>query len=114
MNKQQKKSRGPPLYREIASRRQAQLPRTTSYDHESGLVYDEFEVAGRSLTGWINDYKTPSIVKTRNRPNDNGARSLANMVLLKLGIESQNLTVEALQMLPWAIGERIWQQILLK
>ncbi|KAK5942832.1 hypothetical protein PMZ80_005398 [Knufia obscura] len=85
----------------------------TSFDHDSGLVYSEVEVSGSgSHNSWIFDYKTPSIVRARPRlPTATGARPLAHMALIKLGIESQNLTVEALQNLPWSIGERIWQQI---
>lgn len=84
-----------------------------SYDTDSGLVYSEFEVSGRGSRGnWISDYRTPSIVRTRLcASTGTGVRSLAQMALAKLGIESRSLTVETLQMLPWSIGERIWQQI---
>ena len=87
--------------------------RNTSYDRDSGLVYNEVEVSGTGLqNSWISDYKTPSIVRLRPRPHSKtGARSLARMALIKIGLESQNLTVEALQMLPWSIGDLIWQQI---
>lgn len=87
--------------------------RTTSHDPDSGLVYDEFEVsANRGASTWITDYKTPALVRTRVRPNDEkGARSLVDMALTKLGLESQQLTSEALQSLPWVIGEQIWNRI---
>jgi len=87
--------------------------RNTSYDHESGLVYNEVEVSGSgSHSNWIYDYRTPRLVRVRPRPNEEtGARTLAHMALIKLGLESRNLTVDALQMVPWPIGERIWHQI---
>lgn len=91
-----------------------QVPsKSTLYDRDSGLVYSEFEVSGSgSRNGWILDYRTPSLVRNKPQPQtDTGARSLTHMALIKLGIESRNLTVEALQLLPWSIGERIWQQI---
>ena len=87
--------------------------RTTSHDPDTGLVYDEFEVAANRGAGtWITDYKTPAIVRTRRRPNEgNGARSLADMALAKLSLESYQLTPDALQSLPWAIGEQVWRRI---
>lgn len=87
--------------------------RTATYDRDSGLTYDEFEVsAARGASTWITDYKTPSIVRTRVRPNDEqGARSLVDMALTKLGLESQQLTSKALELLPWVIGEQIWKRV---
>lgn len=85
----------------------------TSYTFDSGVVYDEVEVTGiRGSRSWISDYKTPNLVRRRPQPNDAvGARSLSAMALNKVGIESQNLTVEVLQSLPWAVGERIWDHV---
>lgn len=107
-----RRSQGNDAYRSLAS-----VPpkphRSTSYNHESGLVYNEVEVSGSSSqSNWVYDYRTPQIGRVRPRPHENtGARTLFHMALVKLGLESQNLTVDALQMLPWSIGERIWQQI---
>lgn len=87
--------------------------RSTAYDRESGLVYDEVQVyGGKGSSTWITDYKTPKLVRTRVRPNEaKGARGLAEMVLGKLGLEAHELTVEALQPLPWVIGGKIWERI---
>lgn len=91
--------------------------RSRSYDRDSGLVYHEVEITASksSNLGWIGDFATPNLVRTRRRPNEEkGARSLHGMVLQKLGIESQDLTVEALQFLPWTVGQHIWQSICTK
>jgi len=87
--------------------------RNTSYDAESGLVYNEVEVpSGIPHSNWINDYRTPKLVRVKQRAHKGtGARSLAHMALIRLGLESQNLTIEVLTSLPWSIGEQIWQQI---
>lgn len=91
--------------------------RLNSFDRESGLVYNEVEIARpKSFNhGWISDFATPSLVRTRRRPNDEGgARTLHAMILQKLGIESQDLTVEAIQYLPWTVGKQIWDSICAK
>lgn len=91
--------------------------RNKSYDRESGLVYNEIEVVApkSANVGWIGDFATPSLVRTRKRPHEQaGARRLYDMALLKLGMESQDLTVEALQHLPWTIGKSIWESICAK
>lgn len=88
--------------------------RSESYDRESGLVYHEHEITGSksSSLGWISDFATPNLVRTRRRANEErGARTLHGMILQKLGMESQDLTVEALQFLPWTVGQHIWQSI---
>jgi len=107
-----RRSHGNDAYRSLASVH-PKPHRSTSYNHESGLVYDEVEVSGSSSqSNWVYDYRTPQIARVRLRPHEKtGARTLFHMALVKLGLESQNLTVDALQMLPWSIGERIWQQI---
>lgn len=91
--------------------------RSRSYDRDSGLVYHEVEISGSksSNLGWIGDFATPNLVRTKRRPNEEkGARSLHGMILQKLGIESQDLTVEALQFLPWTVGQHIWRSICAK
>lgn len=88
-----------------------------SFDRESGLVYNEVEIARpKSFShGWISDFATPNLVRTKRRPNDEaGARTLHAMILQKLGIESQDLTVEAIQYIPWTVGRLIWDSICAK
>lgn len=89
------------------------LARTTSYNDETGLVFDEFEVSGaKGANRWISDYKTPNLVRKKIKLNEEkGARTLAEMVLGKLGLESQELSPESLQALPWTVGEKIWNRI---
>lgn len=90
------------------------LARSKSYDRETGLVYDEIEVSRpkSSSHGWISDFATPNLVRTRRRRNEGkGARTLHSMILQKLGIESSDLTVEAIQSLPWTVGQQIWESI---
>lgn len=88
-----------------------------SFDRDSGLVYNELEVARPKSFGhgWISDFSTPNLVRTKQRPNpEGGARKLRDMMLQKLGIESQELTLEAIQYLPWTIGQQIWESICVK
>ncbi|KAK5072827.1 hypothetical protein LTR64_000765 [Lithohypha guttulata] len=87
--------------------------KTTSYDHESGVAYDELEISGsRGAGNWISEYRSPGLVHARAKPNDQqGARSLSAMVINRIRSLSQDLTTEALRSLPWALGETIWKRI---
>ena len=85
----------------------------TSYDSDTGLVYDERQItAVRGATNWITNYRTPSIARNKERSNKGpGLRKLTDMVLNKLAIESQQLSPEALQFLPWELAQQIWTRI---
>lgn len=82
------------------------------YDRESGLSYTEYEVSAsqRRHTDWIGELKTPSLVRKSNA-NESGARSLRDVAASLCAKEMRNFTPEHLAFVPWAISERIWQEI---
>ncbi|EXJ84951.1 hypothetical protein A1O3_05626 [Capronia epimyces CBS 606.96] len=82
------------------------------YDPESGQVYSEIEVRfnRRQYSDWIGEPKTPALVK-KPRPNEHGARSLADMAKVKVATQFQNLTPDHFAAVPWSIAERVWNQL---
>jgi hypothetical protein len=84
----------------------------TTYDAESGQVYIErtASAATKPRINWINEYKTPSLVK-RRRTNREGAASLFDMSKAKVARETQYLTAIHLQELPPSIGRKLWDEV---
>ena len=83
------------------------------FDPESGQVYSEMEVrpSRNKHSNWIGELKTPSLVK-KVRPNEHGARSLADMTRIKIVGQLKNLTSEHFATIPWLMAEMIWEQLL--
>lgn len=102
----QKQNRGS---RPASKRYQAQ---ETTYDGESGQVYAErtVRVPLRRKVNWINEYKTPGLVKRRHA-NKDGAASLFDMAKAKLAREMANLTASHLKGIPSSIGGMLWNEV---
>jgi hypothetical protein len=83
-----------------------------TYDTESGQVYMErtVRVKKKPKTNWINEYKTPALVK-RHRPNREGAASLFDMARVKVAREMGNLTADHLEGMPLSIGRKVWDEV---
>ncbi|EXJ85727.1 hypothetical protein A1O1_06095 [Capronia coronata CBS 617.96] len=83
------------------------------YDAESGQVYSEVEVRfnRKQYFDWIGEPKTPGLIK-KSRPNEHGARSLADMAVVKVAKLLPRLTPEHFAAVPWAIAEKVWKQVL--
>jgi hypothetical protein len=86
--------------------------RGTTYDVETGQVYTESTVRApkKQMTNWINAYKTPSLVKRRHA-NREGAASLFDMARAKVAREMRNLTANHLEVIPFSIGKKLWDEV---
>ena len=83
-----------------------------TYDIASGQVYIEKTVRApkKRRTTWINEYKTPGLVKRRHT-NADGAASLFDMAKAKVAREMQYLTVCHLRGIPPSIGRKLWDEV---
>lgn len=84
----------------------------TTFDAESGQVYKEKTVRAprKQKINWINEYKTPSLVKRRHA-NKEGAASLFDMAKAKVARETTNLTTSHLEAIPSSIGTKLWDEV---
>ena len=84
----------------------------TTYDADSGQVYTERFVHApkKGKSDWINEYKTPSLVK-RRRENREGAASLFDMAKAKVAREMRNLTASHFKGVSPFIGKQLWDEI---
>lgn len=84
----------------------------TTYDSESGQIYTErtVRVPSRKKVNWINEYKTPGLVKRRHA-NKEGAASLFNMAKAKVAREMSNLTASHLKGISSSIGGILWDEV---
>jgi hypothetical protein len=62
------------------------------------------------MTNWVNEYKTPSLVK-RRPANREGAASLFDMAKAKVAREMRNLTASHLEVVPLSIGKKLWDEV---
>lgn len=89
--------------------------RTRIFDHQNGVQYDEIEVVGsdtRSLS-WIAEYRrAPRSRNTKRGLNAFGTRSLMKTACLQIAEHWESLTPEHFRHIPWAIAQRVWQQII--
>lgn len=83
-----------------------------TYDTESGQVYIEKTVRApkKRRINWINEYKTPGLVKRRHT-NGHGAASLFDMAKAKVAREMQYLTVGHFKGIPPFIGKKLWDEV---
>lgn len=83
------------------------------WDRESGQVYSEVEVRfqKKMYSDWIRESKSP-ILTRKPRPNDHGARSLAQMANHKVATQFHSLSPEHFTALPWAMAEEVWMELL--
>jgi hypothetical protein len=86
--------------------------RDVTYDAESGQVYMERTVRAPRIAklDWINEYKTPSLVKRRHG-NREGAASLFDMAKAKVVREMRNLTARHFEGIPPSIGRKLWDEV---
>lgn len=83
-----------------------------TYDTESGQVYTErtVRVPNKKRINWINEYKTPGLVKRRHA-NKEGAASLFDMAKGKVAREMRNLTASHLKGIPSSICRKLWDEV---
>jgi hypothetical protein len=83
------------------------------FDAESGQVYAEVEVRinKKQFSDWVGETKNPAPMK-RPRPNESGARSLAQMAKYKVATQFRSLSPEHFTALPWAMADDIWRELL--
>ncbi len=84
------------------------------FDVESGQVFSETEVrfSRKQHSDWICEMKTPALVK-KPRPNENGARSLADMAKIKVATHFGGLTADHFATVPWTMARKVWEELLL-
>ncbi|OAG44123.1 hypothetical protein AYO21_01580 [Fonsecaea monophora] len=106
-------NRKPPPSGSYSSAPRPDPPTVRKFDAESGQVYSEIEVRpNRSkYVDWIGEPKTPNLVK-KPPPNSIGARSLGAMARTKVASQFRNLTPEHFATVPWAIAQKVWEQLL--
>ena len=82
------------------------------FDVDSGLVYSEVEVRfnRKQHSDWIGEAKTPALVK-KPRPNEIGARSLADMAIIKVATQFRGLTPGHFESVPWDLAKKIWDEL---
>jgi hypothetical protein len=90
------------------------MARRYDYDASSGQVFSQVSVsiARRNNSDWIGEYKTPSLLKKPNYRHDHGARSLQDMAKAQVARSMRSLTPDHLRDVPWAVAERLWDEIL--
>ncbi|KIX06807.1 uncharacterized protein Z518_04783 [Rhinocladiella mackenziei CBS 650.93] len=87
--------------------------RDHKFDSESGQVFSEIEVPlnRKQYSDWIGEPKTPALVKKPPR-NGAGARSLAEMAIIKIALEFRVLNADHFTHIPWAMAQRVWNDVL--
>ena len=85
------------------------------YSRSSGQIFVDYEVrlSRNKNSDWIRDYRTPSLAKRAHLANvGTGARSLASIAQSRVAAQMRNLTPDHFYMIPWAMAEEIWHDIL--
>lgn len=85
---------------------------TESFDPDSGLVFTEISCKGTPMTAdWM--WKTTGSTRAhgRFRSIGPGCDSLFNMALRSASLNSFSITAENLEILPWGIGQKLWECI---
>lgn len=59
---------------------------------------------------WINEYKTPALIKRRHA-NREGVASLFDMAKAKTVREMRNLTPKHFEGIPPPIGRKLWEEV---
>jgi hypothetical protein len=83
------------------------------YSADSGLVFSEREVqfSRKQSVDWVKETKKSALVK-KSQVNSNGARSLADMAIIKTATQFRDLTSDHFSTVPWKLADKVWQELL--